>query len=509
MNALDNLTVCVTTFRRTHLLDRALASVREAGIRRVVIAAMEPDAAVLAIVERHRLHNWLSYDVTTVADDLGCNDTWMLAAYHSRTKRIIILHDDDTLNSEFGRAYAHIIAPVMDRSPCFATWRADLLFMDGHHEPTDFWTGPTRVLPSRELLKVVGHRGRLSVSPVVSVFDRETVIHACKEAYENLTSGGCYLHPGMLLGTEIVVYMRHIQRFPQWLFVDKVLSHYGSHDGSGTVAAQNSNGLQPLTHGYDLARTQASKPQPALKPRILFCHSGIDEPSEEESIRNAAARRTWDFHFSQGQFLEFPLRKDAFARTSLDLKDSRQTFFVRDIFDWGVMHAMKEDIVAFCNRDIGLTADAGQRLVEGVARGRGITCCPRRRLDPKPGRMYRSLPNAAPDGGFDIFAVTPLWWAENRLRMPDMLFGREAWDTVLRDIAEQWADGRTKNKNVRTNPAEWESSKAYTDHVCWHKNHMSLWQTERLTSAGQKYNRKLGLQYFQAQSVHDYDKSLA
>lgn len=510
MKPIDSLTVCVTNFRRPEFLRRCLESLRVAGCPRVVVASMEPDASTRKVIAEFQALPWTSFDVAFVEDDLGCNDTWMLAAYHSRTKRIIIMHDDDMLAPEFGEHYNTMIGPTLDREPtAFATWRADLIFMDGRHEATDFWSGPTRMSPSRELLKVVGARHRLSLSPIISVFDRETVIHACKEGLAALTTPECYHNQGMLLGTEIMVYMRHIQRFPKWLYVDKVLSHYGSHAGSGTVEAQNNGDLKPLWVGYDRARAQAETTKPALTPRILLVYSSSTPTSGDEMTRNSVARMTWDFHFGQGTFIEMPVRMKDLTRSSAMLQDTRNVPFIRDLFDWGCAHAMPEDIVLYCNRDIGLVTDAARLIGEGIVKGRGITCCPRRWMNPKPGRMYKNLVGARPDGGFDAFAVTPNWWAQHRGNMPDMLIGREAWDTVLRTLAEEWADQRPRLRGVAQGVGQLLRSNAYTDQVCFHKNHNSHWIAERLTSPGNLHNRRLAKEFFQSRNNTELVKQLS
>lgn len=260
MNPLDELTVCITNFGRAKFLDRAILSCKAAGIRRLTISSVCPDIEVYKVIDKHQ-HGWLSYDITRVAKDIGCNDSWMLAAMLSRTDRIIILHDDDTLRPEFGKAYVEDIAPRLNPNT-FASWRASLLFNDGTTRFTEYFHGPTRLLRSRELMDVFGKYGRLSLSPVVSVLDRDMVIAGCKAADYNLSPiPECILRPGMLLGTEIVVYSCHVSKFLEWLYVDKILSHYGSHAGSGTVDAENSGKIPLLAKGYDHARKLCGIPQ--------------------------------------------------------------------------------------------------------------------------------------------------------------------------------------------------------------------------------------------------------
>lgn len=510
MNPLDDLTVCVTNFKRPNYLDRTLKSLRAAGIRRVAIASVEGGPAVEEIINANS-QGWLSYDVARVRFDIGCNNTWMLAAYHSRTKRIIIMHDDDTLDAAFGDAYVKTIAPALDKGAGFASWRASLLFDDGTTEATEFWSGPTRVMRAHELLKVVGKKGRLSLSPIISVFDRQIVIQACKESEQTLTHDWCLHHPGMLLGTELVVYMRHIRKSATWLYVDQVLSHYGSHPGSGTIEAQKGgqDTLKALYRGYDLARDQGMVAEPKLKPKIIFVTAPYPPSDYDELARNKLAAESWNFHFEQFDVLDFTIRPSE-MRLAQVVGEHDPVFFVRDLFDHGLRYAMPEDIIVYANMDVGLTTTAVERIVEGIEKGRGVTACPRRSMTPSPGRHYKHLANCRMDGGVDVVAITPgLWASKFRDAMPDFLVGREAWDTCFRVLAEEHADAPKRISSLSISPQRWLKSAAYTDHVCWHKPHPSKWRTSRADSPGQAHNRKLAREFFLARRFMDQVKAMS
>lgn len=494
---IDSLTVCITSFRRSFHLRRALESLAVASIRRVAIAAIEPDKEVLKVIEAGRkMSQWLSYDVRVVQEDVGCNQTWLLAAMASRSERVVLLHDDDLLTPAFGEAYEKTIGPAIDAGVGFASWRARVQFDDGKTIGTDYWTGGTREMRSEELLKIVAQRGRLSLSPVISVLDRKTIIAACKESEQCLLHNDCLERPGMLLGTEIVVYMRHIESFPRWLYVNQVLSHYGSHDGSGTVRAEKSGDLKPLTRGYDRARTQSEQPRPRMKPKFLLVHSVYDPSDPDERARIAAARYSWDFLFGQWEFIELPVRPEDLARDARVLGEKAPIPFVRDLFNYAKSFAMPEDIIVYCNADIGLVTHAADRIGEGIRAGHGVTVCPRRVFPtnfsgPPPKRLYKNLLNLRTDGGFDVMAFTVDWWNKHSAQMPDMLLGREAWDTVFRAIAEESHNPQHTGFDFRG-----EFSPVYTDNVCWHKEHVSPWQKERRTSPGQQHNRALALKFF-------------
>lgn len=497
MNPLDNLTVCVTNFKRPNYLDRTLQSLQDAGIRRVVVASVEGGPEVDFIIEKHRLRSpWLTFDVARLPVDIGCNNTWMLAAYHSQTERVIIMHDDDLLARGFGEAYRSTISPALDRGVGFASWRASLFFDDGRTEATEFWEGPTRILSAKELLRVVAHRNRLSLSPIISVFNRTTLIHACKEAEQFLTHNDCLLHQGMLLGTELVVYMRHIRASKDWLYVDQVLSHYGSHDGSGTIQAQKSGrtGMTELFRGYDLAREQAEKAKPIPRPKILLVTPPFSASNIEDEWRICTAQKSWQFLFDQFDVLHFPVGPKVHRTTHPE-----GLHYVRDLFSHGCQYALPEDIVMYVNADVGLTTQTYERVVEGVTRGNGVTICPRRSLNPMPGRHYKHLLNCKTDGGFDAMAIRPELWKDHfRNKLPDFVIGREGWDTCFRVLAEEHADAPKRISQLSTRAVQWSRSKAYTDHVCWHKPHPPRWMAERTTNPDQIRNRKLARDFFAA-----------
>ncbi len=506
MNPLDSLTVCVTTFGAQPRLERALESLRAAGIRRVTVAAASPAEGTLALLRAYSFASeFISFDYVVIEQDPGCNSTWLAALYLARTERVIVLHDDDTLCEYFGEVYAGTIAPLLDcKKARWATWQADHLHDDGTRTPCPFWQRPGGVYPAGDLLAIVGRFGRLSLSPIVSVLDRGTCIDACKEAEQTLTANASYLRPGMLLGTEILVYLRHIAAFKDWLYLDLVLSCYGVHQGSGTIKAETDKTTKPLCDGYDLARTQGANRPPALRPKLILAYSFYPNCSEEERARNARAYETWQWHFGTGDVVELPV-PDSDVRTSdRELGDFRPAAFIKDVLDRACAHARPEDIVVYANRDVGLTTDAGTKLFVGLVCGHGATACFRRILTPEPGRVYKNLWAYPWDGGFDVFAFYPSWWQANRHKMPDMVMGREVWDTVFRTLVDEHRRGEPVTDVV----TDIDENPAYADGVCWHKEHLSDWQINRKTSPGNLHNLKLATEFFAARGINLVSHSL-
>jgi hypothetical protein len=181
-----------------------------------------------------------------------------------------------------------------------------------------------------------------------------------------------------------------------------------------------------------------------------------------------------------------------------DRPDNGSLAYVRDLLDAGCRSAMPEDIVVYSNDDLGLTIDAPSRIIAGVERGKGVTVCPRRSHD-HPQALMRSVLNCRLDGGIDLVAVTPQWWALHREKMPDMLIGSDAWDTCFRVLAEEWADGGLPRQALCCDLHQWFRSRAYTDDTSWHIPHFSRWQKERQSGVGDEagqHNRQIAREFF-------------
>lgn len=474
---ITDLSVCITNFKRPQYLDRCLESVVNAGINNIVVATMEPDEEIWDVIDK--------YPVTCVADlddDMGCHECWLQAAYHSPTDRMILLHDDDVLVPKLGEVYERKIKPVLDSGVGFASWRAHLLHDNGNVTPTEWFHGKPGIQSSGAVRDFLLKLGRLSLSPIISVFDRSTLIGALKEGAAALYKHEeCLHHPGMLLGTEIIAYLRHAATFPKWLFVDEVLSLYGCCDSSGTVKAQKTGDLTHITKGYDKARQyfmSGEAETPVHEPRIIFVYDDVEPLDPEESRRFAYAMSTWKFHFNSGDMLEFHTSVGQWGRTSADLGDPRPAPYFRDLIDYGMKYAQPEDIVVYCNRDIFLTTHAPERIIEGTNRN-GMMVSWRRNFKPKDGKLYKHVTHAKRDGGVDLIAFKPDWWSKYRDEIPDMLIGREAYDWIIRTLAE-----------------ELHGKSIYVDDVIGHEPHESFWKKNKKTNPGQQHNRALAKVFF-------------
>jgi hypothetical protein len=455
---MHDLTVCITSFLRPERCARAIVSCADAGIKNLVVFGMgeggpQDDPFPFAGMFKSVIFSRLSVD-------LGCHELWLQAAYRSTTERLIILHDDDMLAPEFGAAYEKMIKPVLDKGEVgFASWRGHVRDDEGKIRTTEYFVAQTGVYPSSVIKEIVSRRGRLSLSPVISIFNRRVLIHALKETADVLP----WLRPGMPLGTEIAAYLRHCDAFKHWLHVHRVLSYYGAHEGSGTIQAESSGNVKPLTEGYDAARSYCLKNAPPKKypPRMLLLSwTGLTN----ERIANA--RRTWDFHFNLGTMLDFPFI-------------STKTPKLHELMDYGVSMAMSEDIIVYANLDLAFTVDLPERILRCIQSSRGICVAWRRTMPFNPNQQFLSVKQGLKDGGVDLIAMTPAWWVAHRSKIPEMYVASNYWDWIFRTYCERLTE-----------------HKCYLDDGTYHAPHESFYDRVKLTTEEQKWNHGRAKFYF-------------
>lgn len=479
MEPITDLSVCITNFGRANYLDRSIKSCVDNGIKNIVVCSHAPDAWVYAVTEKWgKQIKWHS-----IESDLGCAELWLQCAYFSPTDRMILLHDDDLLAPSFNEHYHASIKPMMDSGDAeFISWRAHLYLDNGSIKPTEWFNSKTGPLSSGHLRTFLLRLGRLSLSPIVSVMRRNTLIKAVKEGNSYLYQHQqCLHHPGMVLGTEIIAYLRHCADHPKWGFVNEVLSYYGCCDSSGTVKVQKTGDLACITKGYDIARQYFMKglfENPMLPPKIIWAYDSYRPTDAEALARNEFAHLTWEYHFEQGDVLNCPTGVDSLGRSSADLGDDRPVPFFKDVINHGMAIAQPEDVVAYCNSDIVVSSRMPETILDHIKQ-HGISLGWRRSLKPEYGRMYKTFKNCKKDGGIDLICFTPQWWSEHSKNLPDMLIGREAFDWVLWKYA-LGVHGHS----------------IFMEDIIGHEPHQSFWKVNRKTNKGQMHNRALAKIFF-------------
>lgn len=386
------------------------------------------------------------------------------ACYRAASKRIVLMGDGEDVTPDFHETYASVIEPCLDkRDAGFAMWP----------NVTTGQSGNT-VNRSDVIRRSLGDSG--SVTGILSngVLNRTVTIRALKEAQDCLITNPSLELPGRRIGTDLLISLRHCDVFKRWLYVDKVLTQ-----GRNTPYLAR----DALAAGYDVAREQAACRPPEPSPRIILSYSDYKPQNEAAKERQKMAQASWAVQISSGEIIGCPY-------TSKDLPKIRELLYNAAII------ALPEDVLVYANSDAGLTTQAAQKLITGVSRGFGVTCCAKREVEK--GGVYASVKGNKMPGGIELIAMTPAWWARHRELMPDMYIGREAWDAVFMHLAEEWADGRTLDGICRSEL--YRTSKAHTDDVCWHVEHESFWAENRMDPLN-VHNRKCAKDFFAARNT--------
>jgi glycosyltransferase involved in cell wall biosynthesis len=437
------LTVVVTNFRRPELLDRCLNSLVTAGIGRVVVSTTCPTPEVEGVIDRYR-SSFQEFQIVSTTEDFGCNENWLRGCYFARTPYVLILHDDDWLQPSFGSTYRKTIEPQLDRGVGFASWRGQSVTPSGATKNEDYFEGPTRVMASAGLSKELLVDGRLTISPVLSVFRRNDCIRILKEAEQYLTDPACRTRPTMLVGNDLLLYLRHAEKYSSWLYVNEILTNFGAWPGSETVQAISKKS-NPLVPAYDFARKvfrSTRGPAVKLKPRLIHTFSDYPVIKADQIRRHNYALKTWEFQYGKGVMIPYALRDSDFRRSSKDLGDSKPAPFVKDIIQHGMALAAPGDRVVVTNRDTCMVRNTTEVL---------------RSLDAEAAYGVRQdifypieettavLDDISTTGRFhcgaDLMSISPEWWAKWKDWVPDLVLSYEAWDLMAREIFKETQPG--------------------------------------------------------------------
>jgi glycosyltransferase involved in cell wall biosynthesis len=480
-----DLTVVVTNFGRPELLSRCLESVVAAGCSNIVVSSMCPDALVLEVLNAFSERPGISFFATSLDVDLGVNELWLRGIYYAQSKYVLILHDDDHLHPTFGQHWQSMRSHL-EAGAGLVSWRGVLDTPEGP-VASDYFEGPTRSLSTAALSQVCLSRDKGPVSPVVSVFRRTDAIRFLKEAGDKLRDPKQFTRLGMLLGNELLLYLRVCEKYQSWFYLDEVLTQYGAHDGSETWSNIQSGTWEKLLSGYNLTRdyfaaNRCLRYKPG--PRLLHVASVFEPRDPETKRRHDFAAATWEPFYARGDALPLLVTDEMLSRSSkTELGDPRPVPFLRDLFDWGCAFAAPEDIVIFSNADIGAVPSLPDRLRQHFADpARGADFAWRHNYYFPLNGLVTRCDNGFKDGGVDLVAFRPGWWAEHRDFMPDMLIGCEAWDWVLRLLIEEAHPGL---------PVGIDGLIFHEWHDPWNKR-----PANRTSNPGNAYNVRLGTDFF-------------
>jgi len=206
--------------------------------------------------------------------------------------------------------------------------------------------------------------------------------------------------------------------------------------------------------------TQAASPDPATKARLERAHA-----SRQNEFKAHPGWATFGFQPT---------------RDASSMRDKPMPF-CRDMFQQAadaLQHP--QDVIVVCNADIGFSGGLTGRMLEAIDRH---GCCFAHRWDFYGAATARRLPRHEGDlkqakwyPGSDFFACTKAWW-ENVAKpiFPDMVYGREAWDMIMRNLMKRAGTADLHN-------------------AIWHERHQSFWEHNHRVP-GNEHNRRLATQW--------------
>lgn len=268
----SDITVVITNFHRPEALLRAFKSCVAAGVRNLVVSSSGATRAVKYVHEQiKREMPWAV--ISSIDDDLGCNETWLRGITQVKTKWTHILHDDDWVLPDFAKLDT-LIKTVEEG---FYLWPG--IDSSSKSRCTPFVNLKTGIYSSYAIKAHLMTRGRRSISPVSGLFKTVDLIEVLEECERSFIGPDFFYRPKMMVGNDLMIWLRMADKYPRFYYLDTPLVTFGSWDGSVTyedivVNKGKPSKLDPI---YNAARNYAaSHPSPYLITRktktAVFCY---------------------------------------------------------------------------------------------------------------------------------------------------------------------------------------------------------------------------------------------
>lgn len=194
-------------------------------------------------------------------------------------------------------------------------------------------------------------------------------------------------------------------------------------------------------------------------------------PQNKDTLRRMTlAKKTWDIQ----PWVDLPI-VDRQVKCYTDYKG--KVPYVKDILRAASEGKKVEDIFVFTNSDICVSSDCCFKITMAL-QSIDAAYCFRRDFN----RIEKIIPDEViPRGqhyvGSDLYAFRLGWWLKYGPEFPNLLLGREAWDSVLRILIEQ------------THPGQ----QVTLHNLIYHERHASVWENphNRRTIPSQMHNVSL------------------
>lgn len=421
VSTLQDVTVVITTYRRPEMLLNAFRSCLRSGVRNIVVTASGVTQQE-AWVYRRIKEMYPPVRVIAKDEDRGCNEAWLRGVEMAETEWVHILHDDDLILTEFFE-----LGGLLKTNPApFYHFNAQR-HGAGQDGFSDSFPGlDTGVYTSDILWPKLLNKGGLSLSPISGLFHRDHLISVLSECEREFTDESHFLRPGMMVGNDLLIWLRAVENYPKFCFVRDPLVSYGHWDGSTTFndVFNHENKLPAI---YDAARDyyltgpniQAERWLVHLRPAFGVGTKSVDFASS-----------VWSSEHANGPWIDEWLRDSQMPRLFQD--DRRRVPYLKDMIEIGMEGKPESSIFVFSNSDVIPSRGITRLLLQAFETHE---CAYSYRRDVDELRVFSPeeiRTKATVYSGLDLFAFTREWWDANSSALPDLLFATELWDYCLK-----------------------------------------------------------------------------
>lgn len=477
----SDVTVIITNYQRPDMLWEAYASCKRAQVAHIVISSSGATDAVEAVHARIRSDH-PSTRISSRRDDAGCNENWLRGASLVRTRRMTILHDDDLLLP----AYERVVR---------GDFSADVIHWDGaKHAPAGPLPGvyvtagtlPTGTWPITYLYQFLLNPQANTLSPVCGCFPTSHVIATLEEC-EKRFGPWAYLRPTMMVGNDLLLWLRACQKYRTLYYSHDPFCSYGHHAGSAsfddfTQARMKLLPIYKATRDYFVQSA----------PRIIHAVNRFipSDPATLQRIHGAAI--SWDI----GYHYEFilPRHQWAWKRDATSIGEKTPTPFLRDVLSRALSDATsKNDLIVLTNDDTIVNQYWWFAALD-ASRSRGAACSFRRNIAPADlvnCWLYPDKPIGTRHCGRDAFFFTQDWLKAHLAEIPDYIMGFCDWDSTLAMLI-RLSHG---HKSTAAEFSEEHPASELESRFIYHIDHSARW-AQSFNQRGNQHSRALTTEWF-------------
>ena len=206
-----------------------------------------------------------------------------------------------------------------------------------------------------------------------------------------------------------------------------------------------------------------------MKLLHIYCYFG--EQDDDCRRRIEVAHKSW-INIGADETIE--VTSSDVGRDGRAIDPEFPAWFASDIIDAGFRKSCLDDIMFVTSSDVGFMPGTREAVI-GACGSCGSCHLRKRNFHRIEYPFTDDITRGGNYPGMDACAFTVNWWRAIRQRFPDVLYGRQHWDCVMRNIIR--ASGGTEIRDME-----------------WHEEHLPLWWSGK-TNRANLYNERLACRW--------------